>query len=221
MIRSRAVFHRLSNLSIEDCRIGERTPKSDPKSSTEEPLDTAEDKKEDSPEQQASAYTQRVEVEVHPQPQTTDPDAASSEFQLPKPSDEPSATEVASQEVLPDANGSVTPKKENGSGEEDDIGPQLKTIPDITPPRVPLETIDIRTSADPQSGDPQSPSLDHQKKREEWPSYPADPLSKLDKGKKGGYLDLLPLGQGVASNTVKLIEPHPPSDFQPTAEWVR
>ena len=105
-------------------------------------------------------------------------------------------------------------------------GARQPAIPDIPTAKVPLETVEVRTeptTARAQedvrpvtAGEGRVPAMTGQ-----GGDIVPDPLKVLDKGKRLGPADLLPLTQGVASNNAKLVEPQVPTDFTPTAEWVR
>ena len=121
--------------------------------------------------------------------------------------------------------GDVVPPSEDLPSEQTDNGERKKAVPDIPTPEVPLETVEVRTEPTSARAEVNVQPLPTGEGRVAAKADPvgtvvADPLKVLDKGKRVGPADLLPLTQGVASNNAKLVEPQVPTDFTPTSEWV-
>ena len=105
-------------------------------------------------------------------------------------------------------------------------GARQPAVPDIPTAKVPLETVEVRTEPTTARAQEDIRPLTAGEGRVAAMTglggdIVPDPLKVLDKGKRVGPADLLPLTQGVASNNAKLVEPQVPTDFTPTAEWVR
>ena len=205
VIRSRSVFHQLTNLTVNEGKPNEQSASS--VESSKEPKEEEEEERIPSPapqenvaEDPTQSSRQVVEVEIHPQGKEN-------------------TEEVNGGEEVKDS------VDRDSEGEQPDIGPrEPQTIPDLPAHQVPLETVEVRTESVPTTQESKSKEFpvpqDDTKPPLKDPVC-VDPLRKLDQGKKkGAMMDLFPLRQGVASNTAKLVEPHTPSDFKPTPEWV-
>ena len=272
MIRSRAVFKQLMNLTVEDCHIGkQRKEGSPPTGARGEGQSPSSTLVEGGPEGQPStppppqqegengSETRTVEVEIHPQgreeSQGVPPPSEESQG-VPPPGEDLQGVSPLSKEpqggspvsnhgdngqgVVPQGSGShgnsadsedsqgVPPQSGavlSSVGVSSEHGARRQAVPDIPTPEVPLETVEVRT--EPTSAMAQAevrPAAVAEgrtvAKTEPGDTIVTDPLKVLDKGKRLGSADLLPLTQGVASNNAKLVEPHVPTDFTPTAEWV-
>jgi hypothetical protein len=227
IIRSRAVIQQLTSLSVYELKPKDQeAPPTDSSRKLEE-----ERHKTPSPPQEGETpgiphpqqFSQVVEVEVHPQ------------------GNGETEEENGEQEKETSEKGSDG----GDEGEQNDIGPrEPQTIPDLPTQQVSLETVEIRTEEVPVHHSSPAPEPTSTGSKPEEPKFqpePApqavpttentgkpsaydpvyvDPLRKLDQGKKGSMMDLFPLRQGVATNTAKLVEPHTPSDFKPTPEWL-
>ena len=269
MIRSRAVFRQLMNLTVEDCHIGKQlkggTPPEGAQGEGQPPSATqVEGGPEDQPpnppspqlEEGNGPETRTVEVEIHPQgsgeSQGNPPPSEESSGISPPGEDsqgvppldkEPQGVSSPSnhgdnvpQESEPEGSAASNGEDSQGVppqggavpdsvGVATENGARQQAVPDIPTAQVPLETVEVRTEPTGARAqvDIPSPAVGEGRTAtatETMNFTMSDPLKVLDKGKRLGPADLLPLTQGVASNNAKLVEPQVPTDFTPTAEWV-
>lgn len=275
MIRSRAVFKQLMNLTVEDCHIGKQhkggsPPKGaqgegqSPSSTLVEGGPKGQQSTQPQPQQEGEngSETRTVEVEIHPQSREESqgvPPPSEESQRVPPPSEDSQGVPPLGEESQGDSplsnhgdntqgtvpqgseshgnsagsedsqgvppQGGAVPASVGVSSEHSENGARRQAVPDIPTPEVPLETVEVRTEPTSAMAQTEVHPAAMEEGRTAAKTEPVDiivtdPLKVLDKGKRLGPADLLPLTQGVASNNAKLVEPHVPTDFTPTAEWV-